>query len=314
MVQYMMRRAILIVPTLFMVTIVVFSLVRLLPGDIVTLMVTEQGYAADIESLKKMLGLDKPIYLQYTEYMGNVLRGDFGTSMWMKRAVTEELLMRVPVSMELGLMAVIIAVSLAIPIGVISAIRQDTWADYVGRIFAIGFLSIPGFWIATMILILPSAYFGWVPPMKYVPLFTDPAKNLQLFIVPAFIMGVHMSAGMMRMTRAMMLEVLRQDYIRTASAKRLRERVVIYPHAMKNVMIPVVTILGMQFSVLLGGTVIMEQIFNLPGMGRLLFDAIAWRDYPIIQGINLVIATAVVSMNLIVDMTYGYIDPRIRFR
>jgi peptide/nickel transport system permease protein len=304
----------LIFPTLLIVTFGVFSVVRLIPGDVATLMVSEQGYGADVEAVKHMLGLDKPWHEQYIKYMSNVLRGDLGTSLWSKRAVTEELSLRVPVSVELGILAIGVSLCIAIPIGVASAIRQDTWPDYLGRSLAIGGLSIPGFWIATIILVLPAAYFNWSPPMKYQPFLKDPLANLQLFILPAVIMGIAMSASVMRMTRAMMLEVLRQDYIRTAWAKGMRERAVIVRHALKNAMIPVVTILGMQLSLLLGGTVIMESIFNLPGMGRLLIDAINWRDYPVVQGVNLVIATAIVCMNLLVDVTYTYLDPRIRYR
>jgi peptide/nickel transport system permease protein len=301
------------IPTLFLVTVGVFSMVRLLPGDIATLMVSEQGYASDIEGIRHLLGLDKPIIVQYADYMGHVFRGDLGTSLWTKRQVLQELMLRVPVSVELGAMAITISLCLALPIGIISAIRQDTWADYIGRIVAIGGLSIPGFWIATMILVLPSAYLGWAPPLKFVPFFDNPRENLGLFIIPAAIMGLSMSASVMRMSRAMLLEVLRQDYIRTAWAKGLRERAVIVRHALKNALIPVVTILGMQLSLMLGGTVIMESIFNLPGMGRFLIDAISWRDYPVVQGINLVIATAIVVINLLVDVTYGYLDPRIRY-
>jgi len=314
MTQYIFKRVLLIIPTLFLVTAGLFSMIRLLPGDIATLMVSEQGYAADIEGIRKMLGLDQPIGVQFVKYMGDVLRFDLGTSLWTKRAVIQELMLRLPVSVELGLLAIAISLVLAIPIGVVSAIRQDSLADYAGRIFAIGGLSVPSFWISTLILVLPAAYFGWAPPLKFVPLLEDPIQNLELFLIPATIMGIHMSAGVMRMTRAMLLEVLRQDYIRTAWAKGLTEQAVIYAHALKNAMIPVVTILGMQLSLTLGGTVIMESIFNLPGMGRLLIDAISWRDYPVVQGVNLVVAAAIIMLNLVVDITYGYLDPRIRYR
>jgi peptide/nickel transport system permease protein len=211
-------------------------------------------------------------------------------------------------------MAAIIALLISIPIGVYSAIRQDTWGDYLGRTIAILAISLPSFWIATIIIVFPAIYFNWSPEMEYIPFFENPVRNLIQFIVPAAIMGMVMSGTTMRMTRTMMLEVLRQDYIRTAWSKGLKERTVIIRHALKNALIPIVTIMGMMLPILIGGSVIMEQVFSLPGIGRWTIEAIGQRDYPVISGINLVIATVILAANLMVDLTYSWIDPRIRYR
>lgn len=312
--RYILKRIVLLFPTLFLISFIVFSLIRLLPGDVVQLMLSEQGYASDVEEMYRLLGLDKPIHLQYMEYMGGVLQGNLGKSLWSGRAVTQEILQKLPPTLELALFSMIFALVIAVPIGVISALRQDRWADYLSRSLAIGGLSIPGFWIATIVVVYASIWYRWVPNIRYVSLFKDPWANLSQFALPSLIMGIAMAAGIMRMTRSMMLEVLREDYIRTAWSKGLRESLVVWRHALKNAMIPVVTIMGLQISALIGGTVIMEAIFVLPGMGRYLLDAITWRDYPVIQGINLVLATGIIFINLIVDIVYALLDPRIRYR
>jgi peptide/nickel transport system permease protein len=303
----------LLFPTMVLVTLLVFSIIRLLPGDIVTLMMSEQGYASDKAKLEQMLGLDQPFYLQYLTYIGRVLQGDLGVSFWTKEPVLEEILRRLPVSLELALLAMLFGLVLALPAGIFSAIRQDTWLDYLFRSGAIGGLSIPGFWMATVVIVAASIWWQWVPPMRYTPFMRDPVKNLSQLLLPAFILGLALSASVMRMTRSMVLEVLREDYVRTAWAKGLSETVVVTRHVLKNAMIPVVTVLGLQLSTLIGGTVIMETIFVLPGMGKFLLDAIAWRDYPVIQGINLFLATGVIVVNLVVDLVYGFLDPRIRY-
>ena len=303
----------LLFPTMVLVTLLVFSIIRLLPGDIVTLMMSEQGYAADKAQLEKMLGLDQPFYRQYLTYIGRVLQGDLGVSFWTKEPVLEEILRRLPVSLELAVLAMLFGLLLALPAGIFSAIRQDTWLDYLFRSGAIGGLSIPGFWIATVVIVAASIWWQWVPPMRYTPLTRDPVKNLAQLWLPALILGLALSASVMRMTRSMVLEVLREDYVRTAWAKGLSETVVVTRHVLKNAMIPVVTVMGLQLSTLIGGTVIMETIFVLPGMGKFLLDAIAWRDYPVIQGINLFLATGVIVVNLVVDLVYGFLDPRIRY-
>jgi len=296
-----------------LVTLLVFSIIRLLPGDIVTLMLSEQGYAADKAQLERMLGLDQPFYRQYLTYIGRVLQGDLGVSFWTKEPVLEEIMRRLPVSLELAVLAMLVGLVLALPAGIFSAIRQDTWLDYLFRSGAIGGLSIPGFWMATVVIVAASIWWQWVPPMRYTPFTRDPVKNLAQLWLPAFILGLALSASVMRMTRSMVLEVLREDYVRTAWAKGLSETVVVTRHVLKNAMIPVVTVMGLQLSTLIGGTVIMETIFVLPGMGKFLLDAIAWRDYPVIQGINLFLATGVIVVNLVVDLVYGFLDPRIRY-
>lgn len=314
MYLYILRRLLLLLPTLFLVTVLVFSIVRFLPGDIITLMLSEQGYASDKSKLEEMLGLDKPFPLQYLSYMGKALRGDLGTSFWTREPVLDEILRRLPISIELAVLAMAFSLVIAIPTGILSALRQDSWIDFCFRSVAIGGLSIPGFWMATIIIVTASIWWKWVPPMRFTPFFRDPIANLTQFLLPALILGFALSASVMRMTRAMMLEVLREDYIRTARAKGLRETMVVCRHALKNALIPVVTILGLQLSVLIGGTVIMESIFVLPGMGRFLLDAITWRDYPVIQGINLFLATGVILINILVDVLYGLLDPRIRYQ
>ena len=303
----------LLFPTMALVTLLVFSIIRLLPGDIVTLMLSEQGYAADKAQLERMLGLDQPFYRQYLTYIGRVLQGDLGVSFWTKEPVLEEIMRRLPVSLELAVLAMLFGLVLALPAGIFSAIRQDTWLDYLFRSGAIGGLSIPGFWMATVVIVAASIWWQWVPPMRYTPFMRDPVKNLSQLLLPALILGLALSASVMRMTRSMVLEVLREDYVRTAWAKGLSETVVVTRHVLKNAMIPVVTVLGLQLSTLIGGTVIMETIFVLPGMGKFLLDAIAWRDYPVIQGINLFLATGVIVVNLVVDLVYGFLDPRIRY-
>jgi len=313
MSRYILRRLMLLVPTMLLVTLLVFSIIRLLPGDIVTLMMSEQGYASDRAKLEQMLGLDQPFYLQYVTYIAKVFQGDLGVSFWTKEPVLEEILRRLPVSLELAVLAMFFGLLIALPAGIFSAIRQDTWLDYLFRSSAIGGLSIPGFWMATVVIVSASIWWQWVPPMRYTPFARDPVKNLSQFLLPAIILGLALSASVMRMTRSMVLEVLREDYIRTAWAKGLSEAVVVARHVLKNAMIPVVTVVGLQLSTLIGGTVIMESIFVLPGMGKFLLDAIAWRDYPVIQGINLFLAAGVIALNLVIDLVYGFLDPRIRY-
>lgn len=329
----------LIVPTLLLVTIMVFLTVRLIPGSVIDLMAVEAarqavGVAgessletakwweelqeAEIEKVKNMLkhqmGLDLPIHVQYGRWMGAVLHGDLGKSIWSGRAITEEIRTRLPVSLELGLIAIITALLIAIPIGVYSAIRQDTWSDYGGRTIAILCISLPSFWLGTLVFVYPSIWWTWSPNIGYIPFASNPVGNLGQFIIPGFIMGMVMSGTTMRMTRTMMLEVLRQDYIRTAWAKGLPERKIILRHTLKNALIPVVTIVGVMLQVLIGGSVVLESIFALPGIGLLLIEAINKRDYPVISGINLILASFVLVINLLVDVTYAYLDPRVHYR
>jgi len=314
MSRYILRRLLLVIPTLCIVSVIVFSLIRMIPGDVAVLMVENYRYADDIPMLRHKLGLDKALYEQYLTWVGKMLQGDFGESLWTKRSIVEELRNRIPVSLELGFLAIIMSLMIALPIGVYSALRQDTRTDYAARSFAIAGLSIPGFWLATMIVVFPAMWFRWSVSLQYTPFSKDPLANLWQLSIPALILGIERSGSVMRMVRAMMLEVLRQDYIRTAWSKGLRETVIVYRHALKNAMIPVITIIGLQIPFIIGGSVIMESIFALPGMGRFMIEVISQRDYPMLQAVNMVFAALVVFTNLIVDITYAYLDPRIRLR
>jgi peptide/nickel transport system permease protein len=313
MKSYLLKRLLVAIPSLLIASLIVFTLPRLLPGDAVQLMLEEKAYGKDLDDLRHKLGLDRPIYIQYFQWLGDVVRGNLGESLWTKRAVSEELARRLPVTMFLGSMAIVFAVLIAIPIGVLAAVRADTLRDYVARSAAILGLSVPSFWLATLAIILPAMWWGWTPNLQFTDFGQDPARHIVQFMLPAAILGVASAAAVMRLTRAMLLEVLRQDYVRTAWAKGLRESVVVLKHSLKNAVIPVVTILGIQLAQIFSGTVVIESIFGLPGMGRFLFDAILQRDYPVIQGINLLVVSIVVVMNLIVDMLYAVLDPRIRY-
>jgi peptide/nickel transport system permease protein len=314
MQQYILRRLLLMVPTLLGVSIVVFALVRLLPGDAVTMLLQEYSYAKDVEELRAKLGLDRPAYVQYFEWLGGVLRGDFGTSLRNKTPVADDLLNKMPITAELGLLALVFGLAIAIPIGVLAAVRQDTAADYLARGTAIGMLAIPGFWLGTLVVTLPSVWWQWSPPLRYTPFWQDPGRNLSHVVIPAVILGLALSGALMRLTRTQMLEVLRQDFVRTAAAKGLAEQAVVFRHALKNAFIPILTLFGLQISILISGTVVLESIFNLPGMGRYLLEGIQYRDYPIIQAINLIFATVIVLANLLVDLLYAWFDPRVRYR
>jgi peptide/nickel transport system permease protein len=311
--RYVLRRLVVAIPSLLIASFMVFALPRLIPGDVVQLMLEEKAYGRDLEDLRAKLGLNRPLLVQYVEWLGKVGRGDLGESLWTGRPVVEELARRVPVSLELGLLALAFSVAIALPIGILAAIRQDTVTDYAARSAAILGLSVPGYWVATLVIIFPAIWWGWTPIARFTDLRADPWRHVGQFVIPAAILGTASAAALMRMTRAMLLEVLRQDYIRTAWSKGLRERAIVLKHSLKNAVLPVVTILGLQLAQIFGGTVIFETIFGLPGMGRFLFDAITQRDYPVIQGVNLLIVTIVVGMNLLVDVFYAVLDPRIRY-
>jgi peptide/nickel transport system permease protein len=315
---YVIRRLLSLLPTLFFASLIVFITVRLIPGDIIDMMLSQNDVAADKKSRDQVvaaLGLDKPMWEQYVTWVSNIIfRGDLGSSLWQNSPVTEFLKARMPVTFELGLLALIVGLLIAIPIGVYSAIRQDTAGDYIGRSFSILLLAVPSFWIGTMVMVFPSIWWGWSPEVEYVPFFENPWQNLKQMIIPAIILGAALSAITMRLTRTMMLEVLRQDYIRTAWAKGLSEPLVVMRHALRNALIPVVTLIGLQAPLLIGGAVIIEQIFVIPGMGLLLLDAVNQRDYPIITGVFLVVGVAVMLINLVVDLSYGLLDPKVRYR
>lgn len=320
--SYAIRRLLLVIPTMVLLTLAVFIMVRLIPGDMVSMMVTQQQFAQgkadqpplDVQAIRHSLGLDKPVYVQYGEFLwGIIARGDFGHSLWNNTTLTQMLRLKLPVTIELSILSLIIGLVLSIPMGIYSAIRQDTLGDYAGRTVSILALAIPGFWLATLVMIYPSIWWGWAPAIRYIPLTQDPLGNLGQFILPAFIMGLSTAGGTMRITRTMMLEVLRQDYVRTAWSKGLRERVIVLRHAVRNTLIPVITIVGGIIPGLFGGAVIMEQIFSLPGMGRYLLEAISSRDYLIISGQNLIFASFAMVIIVMTDLAYAYVDPRIRF-
>ena len=315
MKAYMIRRLLLMIPTLLILTMIVFLTVRFIPGDAIDAMALRlEVFDIDREELLRSLGLDVPLHVQYGRWIsGILLRGTFGESLFGGAAPIEErILAKLPVTAELGLLSIAIALVIALPVGVYSAIRQDQFGDFVGRSVAVIGLATPNFWLGTMVMIYPAIWWGWTPPLEYVPLTEDPPANLGILLVPALILGTAMSAHTMRLTRTMMLEVLRQDYIRTAWAKGLKERLVVVRHAIKNAMIPVVTGIGLSLPLLVGGSVIMENIFNLPGLGRLMVTALQERDYPVISAVNLFFAVAVAVFNLLIDLIYPYLDPRVR--
>ena len=316
---YVIRRLLLVVPTLFLVTIVVFLVVRMIPGDVVDAMMADMVHLSPVddelrEIIRHRLGLDLPVHVQYGRWIGGVLQADLGVSLRGEVPITPRILARLPVTFELGVFAIVIGLLISLPIGIYSAIRQNTIGDYAGRGIAVTFISVPTFWTATMVLIFPAIWWGWSPSMVLIRFTEDPLGNLGMFLVPAAILGMVLSGTTMRMTRTMALEVLRQDYIRTAWSKGLEEKIVVMRHVLKNALIPVVTLVGFQLPILIGGSVILEQIFVLPGIGTLLLDSIQKRDYPIVSGINLFLATAVVLINLVIDLTYAYLDPRVRYR
>ena len=314
---HVIRRLLLVIPTLFILSILVFLSVRFIPGDVIDVMQTRLGGLGQVDraALERMLGLDQPVYVQYGRWLGDILlHGSLGRSLMGDWLVEEKILGRLPVTVELGVLSIVIGLLIALPVGIYSAIRQDTAVDYAGRSIAILGLATPNFWLALMVMIYPAIWWGWSPPMRLITFSEDPLGNLGMFLIPSLILGTYLAAATMRMTRTMMLEVLRQDYIRTAWSKGLKERVVVVRHAVKNVLIPVVTLIGLQLPILVGGAVIIENIFNLPGLGRLMLVALTERDYPVVAGINLVFGTAVMGINLVIDLVYALLDPRVRYQ
>jgi len=315
MKTYILRRLLAMVPTLFFASLIVFVSMRVIPGDVIDLMLAQNDVSTslDREALEAAMGLDQPMASQYVRWAGSALQGDLGQSLWRSTPVTEQILERLPVTFELGFLALVVALSVAVPIGIFSATRQDSTLDYTARSFSLVMLAIPGFWLGTLVMVFPSVWWRWAPELEYTPFLVDPIANLTHLIVPAVLLGLSMSAITMRMTRTMMLEVMRQDYVRTARAKGLRERAVVVQHALKNGLIPVVTLIGLQAPLLIGGTVVMEQIFVIPGMGLLLLEGVYERDYPVISGVFLVVGVAVLLINLLVDLSYGWLDPKVRY-
>jgi peptide/nickel transport system permease protein len=314
--KYIIRRLLLAIPVLLLSSLIVFGLMRVMPGDALTALMAESGNVSEreLQKLRKDLGLDLPYYEQYLIWLWQMVSLNPGYSIFTSEPIPVALKKSIPVTIELALLAMILGLVIAIPLGVLSATRQDKPSDYVGRLVAISGLSLPDFWLGTLVITFAAIWFGWIPPLGYASVWESPWTNLQQFLLPAAVLGFRLSAATMRMTRSTLLEVLREDYVRTAWAKGLGERVIIYKHALKNALIPVVTIVGGQLGTLLAGTVIVETIFALPGMGRLTVEAILYRDYPIVQTNVMLVAGTLVTLNLLVDLTYAWLDPRIHYR
>ena len=320
MQEYIIRRVLLAIPTLIGAVTLVFLVMRILPGDIAALMLQgsgEIGVEADpeqLQALREQLGINKPLYAQYVTWLWDAIRFDFGDALWTNRPVWEEFKLRYPLSLSILVLAMITALSIAIPAGIISAVKQDTWIDYSLRIFTLAGLSIPSFFVAILVILYLLRYYGWTTPLEYEPIWKDPWQNFQRLIFPSLAIGYRLSAIGARMTRSSMLEVMREDYVRTARAKGLREQMVIWRHALKNAILPVLTLIGIELLVLFSGVVIVETLFIIPGVGKLLVDSLFRRDYIIVQGLIFVFAIFVLFVNLAVDLSYAFFDPRIRLR
>jgi len=312
--RYVAGRLLLMVPTLIGVAILTFVIMRAVPGDIVALKYAGSPVPQSvIDQERHQLGLDKPMWLQFTDWMGEIARFDLGTSLWTGHSVIEEIQIRLPLSLELAFIATLLAIAIAIPLGVLAAVRQDTWTDYAIRIFSIGGLAMPSFWIGLLMVLTTITLFGWAPPLVFTAFTVDPVANLAQMILPALSVGYRYSAVSMRMTRSTVLEVLREDYVRTARAKGVAESLVVARHALRNALLPVITVISLEFAFLIGGLVVTEQVFNLNGIGKLLVDAVAHRDYTLIQALVLLLASVFVLINFAVDMVYVVLDPRIRY-
>lgn len=315
--QYLLRRILLMFPTLLGAALLIFILMRVVPGDIVELKHAAEGGSVSQEILqteRARLGLDKPLWHQFGSWIWGIVRGDFGTSMWTGRPITYEITLRFQLSIQLAFMAMIFSTFLAIPLGTIAALKQDTWLDYVIRVFSIAGLATPSFWLGIIIILVLLIFFGWLPPMEYTPLWRDPWANLTQLIWPALAVGYRYSAMIVRMTRSTVLEVLREDYIRTARAKGLYEKLVLIRHALKNAMLPVLSVTGLELAFLLGGLVVTEQVFNLNGLGLLLIQSITRRDYMMTQSLVLLAAFFFIFINFILDILFSWLDPRVRYR
>lgn len=312
--QYFVQRFLLLIPTLIGVTLLVAALVRLLPGDAVDVIVGESGGQVNATALRHQLGLDRSFPVFYGSWAWGILHLDFGKTIRGGLPVSDELKWRIPVTMELGSIALVISLLIALPIGTLSAVRQDKPVDYIGRSFAITAVAMPSFWWGTLAVVFIPVLFGRAVPTFFRQIWVDPVENLEQIWVPAIILGVGVSGSVMRLTRSMMLEVMRQDYIRTAWAKGLRERTVIVRHALKSALIPVVTLVGLQIPFLIGGSVVLETIFVLPGMGQLLLSSLFAREYPVVLAINLVVGLFVIASNLVIDAAVAFLDPRVRLQ
>jgi peptide/nickel transport system permease protein len=322
MYRYIVSRVLLTIPTLIGAAALVFLLMRLIPGDICMVRLGSGGSGVSPQALANChaeLGLDRNVILQFLDFVWGFVRLDFGISMWSGKPVIEEIAARLPVSLEIAVLATVVAVLIAIPLGTVSALKQNSWLDHVVRIVAIAGIATPSFWlgILSILIVLDVSHYllgsPWMPPIDYVPFWQDPLRNLSMVILPALTVGYRYSAVTMRMTRSAMLEVLREDYIRTARAKGLIEKLVINRHALKNALLPVVTLIGIEFAFLIGGLVVTEQVFNLNGVGRLFVLAVQNQDYTLTQALVMLTVAVFVLANLVVDLLYAWLDPRIRF-
>jgi peptide/nickel transport system permease protein len=315
--HYILKRLLLMIPTLFGVALLVFFLLRVAPGDIVELKYAGSGTFAPKEALDReraQLGLDKPLTQQFANWIVGIARFDFGTSMWTGQPITQEIKIRLELSLELAVMATVVAVLIAIPSGTLAALKQDTWIDYLVRIVSIGGLAMPSFWLGIVIILGFLIIFRWMPPLTFTSFWVDPWANLSQLIWPALAVGYRYSAMATRMTRSTVLEVLREDYVRTARAKGLREGLVVIKHALRNALLPIITVIGLEFAFLIGGLVVTEQVFNLNGIGMLFVDSITHRDYTMTQALVLLVSFAFIFMNLLIDVLYAWLDPRIHYQ
>ena len=315
--QYILKRLLLMIPTLFGVALLVFLLLRVAPGDIVELKYAGSGTFAPKEALDReraQLGLDKPVAQQFVSWISGFVRFDFGQSMWTGQPITQEIRVRLELSLELAVMATLVAMLLAIPLGTLAALKQDTWVDYGVRIFSIAGLAMPSFWLGIVIILAFLILFKWLPPLTFTSFWVDPRANLAQLIWPALAVGYRYSAMATRMTRSAVLEVLHDDYVRTARAKGLGEAVVLLKHALRNALLPIVTVVGLEFAFLIGGLVVTEQVFNLNGIGMLFVESVTHRDYTMTQALVLLVSFVFIFMNFVVDLLYAWLDPRIRYR
>jgi peptide/nickel transport system permease protein len=318
MLRFIFHRFLLMIPTLVGVAVLVFFLLRLMPGDPVATMLLGDGGAIMppevIEQERARLGLDQPMWVQFFKWFGSALQGDFGFSMWTGKPVLYEIGIRLELSLQVAIMATILAILLALPLGTLSAVFKDTWIDQSIRVFSIAGLAVPSFWLGMIIILLLLTWFSWIPPLTFTPFLKDPWENLSQLIWPALAVGYRYSAVSTRMMRSSILEVLQEDYIRTARAKGVMERLVVARHAMRNALLPVVTVIGLEFAFLIGGLVVTEQVFNLNGIGKLFVQAVARSDYTMIQGLVLLVSVFFVLINFVIDLMYAFLDPRIRYR
>ena len=314
--RYIVKRLLLMIPTLFGVAVLVFFMLRVAPGDVVELKYAGSGTFAPREAIEReraQLGLDKPLAQQFAAWIVGVARFDFGISMWTGRPILDEIKLRLELSLQLAIMATIVAVILALPLGTLAALRQDTWVDYAVRIFSIGGLSMPSFWLGIVIILGFLTIFKWLPPLTFTPFWHDPLANLSQLIWPALAVGYRYSAMATRMTRSAVLEILREDFVRTARAKGLWERTVVVKHGLRNALLPIITVIGLEFAFLIGGLVVTEQVFNLSGIGMLFVESITRRDYTMTQALVLLVSFAFIFMNFVIDLLYAWLDPRIRY-